>query len=139
MGRLSTRYSPVRRSTQVPKHPFSLDLHVLGTPPAFILSQDQTLHFINPQKNHHGPLEPWLHYSPPRYSIVKDLIRQFKTHPCARGETSVSKETTLNCQEKCKRNKKNILQTISKSYGNKKCQNFQYVGNIKRTFHIKTR
>src|SRR3989304_1494289 len=26
--------------------PFSLDLHVLGTPPAFVLSQDQTLHFI---------------------------------------------------------------------------------------------
>ena len=32
-------------------HPFAvglnpLDLHVLGTPPAFILSQDQTLHII---------------------------------------------------------------------------------------------
>ena len=26
-----------------PKGP--LDLHVLGTPPAFVLSQDQTLHF----------------------------------------------------------------------------------------------
>jgi hypothetical protein len=25
---------------------FSLDLHVLGTPPAFVLSQDQTLHNI---------------------------------------------------------------------------------------------
>ena len=41
-GRLPTCYSPVRRST----HPktFALDLHVLGTPPAFVLSQDQTLH-----------------------------------------------------------------------------------------------
>ena len=29
-------YSPLRA--------FSLDLHVLGTPPAFVLSQDQTLH-----------------------------------------------------------------------------------------------
>lgn len=44
-GRSPTRYSPVRRSTQVPKDPFSLDLHVLGTPPAFNLSQDQTLQF----------------------------------------------------------------------------------------------
>ena len=41
-GRLSTRYSPVRHSlrTEVLR---SFDLHVLGTPPAFILSQDQTL------------------------------------------------------------------------------------------------
>ena len=44
-GRLSPRYSPVRHS-----HAQSLgfrlspfDLHVLGTPPAFILSQDRTL------------------------------------------------------------------------------------------------
>ena len=27
-----------------PKSWFSLDLHVLGAPPAFVLSQDQTLH-----------------------------------------------------------------------------------------------
>ena len=50
-GRLPTRYSPVRRfpffcldKSQLLK--FSLDLHVLGTPPAFILSQDQTLNKI---------------------------------------------------------------------------------------------
>ena len=47
-GRLPTRYSPVRRfplnhATEVLVMSFSLDLHVLGTPPAFILSQDQTL------------------------------------------------------------------------------------------------
>ena len=40
-----TCYSPVRRSTQGPKPPFSLDLHVLSTPPTFALSQDQTLQF----------------------------------------------------------------------------------------------
>src|SRR5690606_17643481 len=44
-GRLHTRYAPVRRSLwsklQIP-----LDLHVLGLPLAFILSQDQTLHRI---------------------------------------------------------------------------------------------
>ena len=47
-GRLPTRYSPVRRfpvltSSEESVKTFSLDLHVLGTPPAFILSQDQTL------------------------------------------------------------------------------------------------
>ena len=47
-GRLPTRYSPVRRFPLVRLSEdqlasFSLDLHVLGTPPAFILSQDQTL------------------------------------------------------------------------------------------------
>ena len=42
-GRLPTCYSPLRRFTRGPKSLFSLDLHVLGTPPAFVLSQDQTL------------------------------------------------------------------------------------------------
>ena len=42
-GRLLTRYSPVRRFTRSPKGTFSHDLHVLSTPPAFVLSQDQTL------------------------------------------------------------------------------------------------
>ena len=47
-GRLPTCYSPVRRSIH-PHHSeeirefHALDLHVLGTPPAFVLSQDQTL------------------------------------------------------------------------------------------------
>ena len=45
-GRLLTRYSPVRHLvfTEI-NTPF--DLHVLSTPPAFVLSQDQTL-----QKNY---------------------------------------------------------------------------------------
>src|SRR5690625_2701470 len=39
-------YSPVRRSTPRSKLlSFPLDLHVLGLPPAFNLSQDQTLQF----------------------------------------------------------------------------------------------
>src|SRR5690625_2722695 len=48
-GRLPTCYSPIRRSFHR-SHPEgivllpALDLHVLGTPPAFVLSQDQTLH-----------------------------------------------------------------------------------------------
>ena len=43
MGRLLTCYSPGRRSS-TPEGAFPLDLHVLSTPPAFVLSQDQTLH-----------------------------------------------------------------------------------------------
>jgi hypothetical protein len=41
-GRLLTCYSPVRRSS-TPEGAFPHDLHVLSTPPAFVLSQDQTL------------------------------------------------------------------------------------------------
>ena len=41
-GQIPTRYSPVRRCPP-PEDGFSLDLHVLGLPPAFVLSQDQTL------------------------------------------------------------------------------------------------
>ena len=40
LGYVPTRYSAVRRSSP---EVLPLDLHVLGTPPAFILSQDQTL------------------------------------------------------------------------------------------------
>ena len=44
-GRLLTYYSPVRHSSTQCKHQASaFDLHVLSTPPAFVLSQDQTLH-----------------------------------------------------------------------------------------------
>ncbi len=38
--------SPFRHSTRSPKGTFACDLHVLTTPPAFVLSQDQTLHLI---------------------------------------------------------------------------------------------
>jgi hypothetical protein len=37
------RYSPVRHCTAPLAEGFSFDLHVLGAPPAFVLSQDQTL------------------------------------------------------------------------------------------------
>src|SRR5690606_6712266 len=36
--------SPLRHTSGLPLRHASLDLHALGTPPAFILSQDQTLH-----------------------------------------------------------------------------------------------
>ena len=48
-GRFLTRYSPVRHCPlfqldESSFHRFSFDLHVLSTPPAFVLSQDQTLY-----------------------------------------------------------------------------------------------
>ena len=48
-GRFLTRYSPVRHCPllhldESSIHRFSFDLHVLSTPPAFVLSQDQTLY-----------------------------------------------------------------------------------------------
>ena len=44
IGKLHTRYSPVRRSPAMCCHtPLPLDLHVLSLSLAFILSQDQTL------------------------------------------------------------------------------------------------
>jgi hypothetical protein len=49
VGRLHTRYAPVRRSSP-DKSGLPLDLHVLGLPLAFILSQDQTLHCISSSK-----------------------------------------------------------------------------------------
>ena len=42
-GRFSTFYSPVRHFPLTEVR-FSFDLHVWSTPPAFVLSQDQTLH-----------------------------------------------------------------------------------------------
>ena len=38
----------MRRFTRGVAPTFSRDLHVLGTPPAFVLSQDQTLHLNSP-------------------------------------------------------------------------------------------
>ena len=53
-GRFLTCYSPVRRFPP-PEGGFTLDLHVLGAPPAFVLSQDQTLRRdlkLNPTNAH---------------------------------------------------------------------------------------
>src|SRR5204863_4116822 len=58
-------YSPLRA--------FSLDLHVLGTPPAFVLSQDQTL-----QLNSFGSSAPGLTYFKSLHSKhcgVRNLLR----------------------------------------------------------------
>src|ERR1700760_3131202 len=52
-GRSPTCYSPVRHSS-TPERAFPFDLHVLSTPPAFVLSQDQTLQTKTPTPNSAG-------------------------------------------------------------------------------------
>ena len=61
----SPLYSPTRRQA------FSFDLHVLGTPPALILSQDQTLRFD----------------SDPFYPVVKDHsgVNRISAYPTLSG------------------------------------------------------
>ncbi len=72
-GRLPTRSSPVRRSTRSPKESFALDLHVLGTPPTFVLSQDQTLQF-EPQ------LPSELTSQITHYSVFKEQTARTRRH-----------------------------------------------------------
>jgi hypothetical protein len=53
LGQVPTRYSPVRHYPRAEtRGPF--DLHVLGAPPAFVLSQDQTLSLV-PRPLKDGP------------------------------------------------------------------------------------
>ena len=65
-GRLPTRYSPVRHSVASSSAPksfqksASFDLHVLGTPPAFILSQDQTLIISSSAQSPSSRMSLWL-------------------------------------------------------------------------------
>ena len=71
---LSTRASPG----------FSFDLHVLGAPPAFVLSQDQTLHRdFNPTSN---PVECEIGEPPVR---VTSAPFRLAMHGCPRGGLTV--------------------------------------------------
>ena len=53
-GTFLTCYSPVRHSC-TPESALPFDLHVLSTPPAFVLSQDQTLRKKPPDQTHEEP------------------------------------------------------------------------------------
>ncbi len=70
-GRLSTCSSPVCRFTYHPKVEFSLDLHVLGTPPAFVLSQDQTLQEILEKQP--IPCKHGLGHDPSKYNGITSI------------------------------------------------------------------
>ena len=104
-GRFLTRYSPVRHCPLLQLDEssfrrFSFDLHVLSTPPAFVLSQDQTLmfnsclfqlvHLSTPQPStllSPGSL-PWLRRDPPGFTQVSPdsprLLPDFAGSPPAR-------------------------------------------------------
>jgi hypothetical protein len=70
-GRLPTRYSPVRHFTPPASRGFSFDLHVLSTPPAFILSQDQTLQLNSLEHNYKKGTTKRAHYL-----VFKDQTRK---------------------------------------------------------------
>src|SRR5438270_5078687 len=74
---LRTR-SPVYSSLRT----FSLDLHVLGTPPAFVLSQDQTLQLSSDSSLPAHPIALLAFFSP--------IGRYFTQSPCGRSATSSS-------------------------------------------------
>jgi hypothetical protein len=86
-GRLPTCYSTVRRSEREPKPSPSLDLHTLGTPQAFVLSQDQTLKWkAVPRPRRPKPPEqgngfqrpPWplKRFAFPHCLVVKDPLQE---------------------------------------------------------------
>ncbi len=80
-GRSPTCYSPVRRSC-TPKRALPLDLHVLSTPPAFVLSQDQTLQQKLAQQNR-----------PRQRSQPKNKLAQKPIQEKARHTVEFSKDT----------------------------------------------
>ena len=55
-GQVPTRYSPVCHFHQAEAR-ITFDLHVLGMPPAFVLSQDQTLKFIPGPSSRMDPIQ----------------------------------------------------------------------------------
>src|SRR6478736_9336159 len=58
-GRSPTCYSPVRHSC-TPERALPFDLHVLSTPPAFVLSQNQTLQTkTHPEKSDQATSQNW--------------------------------------------------------------------------------
>ena len=77
-----TCYSPVRHAT----HPrvFTFDLHASSTPPTFVLSQDQTLHFMYVQStlfcnNGSSQGSTWLFVAKPQSptNLPKNIVLKF--------------------------------------------------------------
>src|SRR5690606_25771170 len=90
-GRSPTCYSPVRHSS-TPEGAFPYDLHVLSTPPAFVLSQDQTLQ-KNPDQNPKtkGPKHAKNHKNKPHTllsSQTSDTHPKLACGPVSRGDSA---------------------------------------------------
>ena len=100
-GQIPTRYSPVRHCRSCPR---PCDLHVLSMPPAFALSQDQTLRFIS------GPMHfpGCLHI---QGGCPEAINEQDPTHlPCCYG---VATRTSRNvCHLRSKNTSTNALRSI---------------------------
>ena len=82
-GSLITCYSPVRHSTHSPKRAFAFDLHASSTPPTFVLSQDQTLHFMYVQSTlscNNGPSQgsTWLFVAKPQSPTNSHQDKSFR-------------------------------------------------------------
>src|SRR5258707_3348342 len=74
-------YSPVRHSLPESR---TFDLHVLGTPPAFILSQDQTRHPFYKTSFHKPVHIQYFERSKPSYNHL--AVRRFSLRPVGTGE-----------------------------------------------------
>ena len=93
-GQIPTRYSPVRRCIGS-KLPQPLDLHVLGLPPAFNLSHDQTLQFkircrshqVNPVKKQLKLCSDALNTNTLLFVCSLHLIIGFRQSPSASAHT----------------------------------------------------
>ena len=119
-GRFHTRSAPVRRS-QGCKHPLPLDLHVLGLPLAFILSQDQTLHCISlnvcpTPGNIRAPASKWFLFSLRcRYNMYMNFFLFFPKKKSA-SSTNPPLENALPHQlSGCKY--KNVIPTPQNVFG----------------------
>ena len=80
---------------------FPLDLHVLSTPPAFVLSQDQTLHRNQTptptQKASTGKREP--HPPTPDKTLTKNIVRNYcpsSKKPPPQPTPTTQKATSIN-------------------------------------------
>src|SRR5437870_1148146 len=76
-------YAPFRRCTHGVAPVFSLDLHVLGTPPTFVLSQDQTLQSAFCLKRDHGYRRSSM--------VIRSLVKTQNKHvfrTCLKGPIS---------------------------------------------------
>ncbi len=82
-GRSPTCYSPVRHSSHSEER-FPFDLHVLSTPPAFVLSQNQTLQTKTPRPK-------------PRQNSNQNKPETNKTTPKLASKTT----TPLNGKKRC--------------------------------------
>ena len=91
LANLSTGYSPSLGRFRSIAHPFAarqhvllrllpLDLHVLGTPPAFNLSQDQTLHLKIAIFNQRVSIGPSLDFLQSNFWTLGTRLMPPKTH-----------------------------------------------------------